>query len=123
VLESQHTGNPKLAALIGGLFTMPFVAANAIVGNRIEPFFSFIRPGPHTSAFEYVLLVAVLGCLPVGAFIAARPLFGRAADPKWGAYALNGLVAAVMIVLFVWLSVGLATEIYRCDVLNIPNCD
>lgn len=39
--------NHKTAALIGGLFMAPFVAANAMVGHRIEPFFSFIRPGPH----------------------------------------------------------------------------
>ena len=56
--------NHKTAALIGGLFVAPFVAANALVGHRVEPFFSFIRPGPQTSPFEYVLLGLVLGCLP-----------------------------------------------------------
>ena len=72
-------GTPTAAALKGGLFIVPFLAANAIVANRIEPFFSFIRPGPHTNSFEYVLLFGVIGCMPIGAFIAARPLFRRGA--------------------------------------------
>jgi hypothetical protein len=113
---------PGAAALIGGLFMVPFAAANAIVGNRIEPFFSFIRPGPHTSAFEYVLLAVVLACLPVGAFVAAQPMLKRGADGK-RVHLANAAVALVMLALFVILSFGLGSDIYRCDVLQIPNCD
>jgi hypothetical protein len=43
------TARPAFAAVAGSLFLLPFFAANAIVGNRIEPFFSLIRPGLHTS--------------------------------------------------------------------------
>src|SRR5688572_17371498 len=39
------TTNPKLAALVGLFFIAPLVVLNAIIGNRIEPFFSIIRPG------------------------------------------------------------------------------
>ena len=46
------TTNPRSAALVGLLFLAPFVLLNVIVGNRIEPFFSLIRPGLHTSPFE-----------------------------------------------------------------------
>ena len=113
---------PGATALIGGLFIVPFGAANAIVGNRIEPFFSFIRPGPHTSTFEYVLLAVVLACLPVGAFIAAQPMLKRGADGR-RVHLANAVVALVMLALFVILSVGLGSDIYRCDVLQIPNCD
>jgi hypothetical protein len=123
MLESRQTRSPLAAALAGGLLMLPFVAANAIVGSRIEPFFSFIRPGPHTSPFEYLLLFAVLGSLPVGAAIAARPLFERGADGKRRIYLLNVLLATFMLAAFVVLSVGLGAEIYRCDVLMIPNCD
>lgn len=113
---------PGVAALIGGLFTVPFAVANAIVGGRIEPFFSFIRPGPHTSAFEYGVLAAAVACLPLGAFIAARPMLKRASGRR-RVHLLNAVVALVMLALFVILSVGLGTDIYRCDVLQIPNCD
>jgi hypothetical protein len=123
MLESRRTGSPLAAALTGGLLMLPFAAANAIVGRRIEPFFSFIRSGPHSGAFEYLLLFVLLGCLPVGAAIAARPLFERGAGGKRRFYLLNALVAALMLAAFAALAVGLGAEIYRCDVLMIPNCD
>ena len=54
-LKDAARMNHKAAAVIGGLFLAPFIATNAIVAHRIEPFFSFIRPGLQTSPFEYVL--------------------------------------------------------------------
>ena len=121
--QSRQSRSPKAAALFGGLLLFPFVAANAIIGNRIEPFFSFIRPGVNTSPFEYGLLAVVLGCMPVGAFIAARPLFEKSAHPKGRIYLVNGGIAVFMLVVFVILAATLGNEIYRCDVLRIPNCD
>lgn len=115
--------HPKLAALTGGLLIVPFVVLNAIVGNRIEPFFSLIRPGIHTSALEYVLLAVVLLLMPVGSFVAMRPMLGKRADGKRRLHLLNGIVAAIMLSVFLLLATGLGVEIYRCDVLQIPNCD
>jgi hypothetical protein len=110
------------AALLGGLSVLPLVTANAIVAQRIEPFFSLIRPGPHTSAFELVLLVFVLACLPVGAYVAARPLLdARARRPS--AWLVNGTISAVLVVTFVVISTALGGDLYRCDVLQVPNCD
>lgn len=71
---------PGVAALLGALCVLPFVVANAIVANRIEPFFSFIRAGPHTSAVEVLVLAIVVARLPLGAFVAARPLLARSAS-------------------------------------------
>jgi hypothetical protein len=121
--QSRQSRNPKAAALFGGLLFLPFVAANAIIANRIEPFFSFIRPGLNTSPFEYGLLAVVLGLMPVGAFIAARPLFDKSTYPRGRDYLVNGGIAVLMLVVFVTLTVALGDEIYRCDVLRIPNCD
>jgi hypothetical protein len=84
--QGRHSRSPKAAALFGALLLLPFVAANAIVGYRLEPFSSFIRPGLNTSRFEYGLLAFVLGCMPVGAFIAARPLFDKRAHPTRRVY-------------------------------------
>jgi hypothetical protein len=36
---------------------------------------------------------------------------------------VNGVVAALLLAAFAMLSVGLGSDIYRCDVLQIPNCD
>ena len=117
---------PRAAALAGLLAALPLLAANAIVGGRIEPIFSLIRPGAHTTPTEYALLGAVLLLLPVGAFVSLRPLFGgRAERPSalGGPPAANWAVAAVLLVAFVAIAAALVTEIYRCDVLQIPNCD
>jgi hypothetical protein len=115
--------NPTRAALTGALLAVPFVAMNAIVANRIEPFFSFIRPGIHTSRFEYVALFSVVLLIPVGAFIAARPMLQRGVDGRRRFHAINAILAALLCMAFVAVVVGLGTDIYRCDVLGIPNCD
>ena len=67
----SQPAHPTNAALAGVALLLPFLAANAIVGNRIEPFFSLIRPGQHTSPQEYAVLFAVLFLIAVGAFVAA----------------------------------------------------
>ena len=121
--DAPRRRRPSTAALVGGLCVLPFLTANAIVANRIEPLFSFIRPGPHTSGFEYVLLAVVLAFIAVGAFIAGRPLFDRVAPPAPRILILNGALSALLLLVFVILSVAPGSEIYRCDVLGIPNCD
>jgi hypothetical protein len=115
--------NPNSAALFGLLFFAPFVLLNAIVGNRIEPFFSLIRPGIHTGPFEYPLLFIVLFLIPMGSFIAIRPVFQKGAERKRNFYLVNVLLAVLLLMVFVMLSIGLGSDIYRCDVLQIPNCD
>lgn len=115
--------NPKSAALVGFLFALPFLILNAIVGNKIEPFISLIRPDTHTSPFEYVLLAVVLFLLPTGAFIAVRPMFQKGVEGKRKFYLVNTIIAAILVTGFVALSIGLGSDIYRCDVLHIPNCD
>lgn len=122
MIEAGRGRNPNVAALTGGLSALPFLAINAVVAQRIEPFFSAIRPGPHTSALELVLLALVLACLPIGAYIAARPLF-EATARRPSAWLINGTLSAVLLVAFVVISTALGGDIYRCDVLGIPNCD
>ncbi len=117
------TRRPAFAAVTGSLFLLPFLAANAIVGNRIEPFFSLVRPGLHTSPREYVLLGVVLLLILVGAAVAARPMLGRDDDGNRRFYPVNAALAALLCLAFVVLSLGLGSDIYRCDVLGIPNCD
>lgn len=114
---------PTLAALTGSLFILPLVAANAIVGGKIEPFFSLIRPGTHTSAREYVLIVIVLVLLPAGAWLAAKPMLQKGVDGRRQFYPINAVLSAILFLIFVTVSVGLGSDIYRCDVLGIPNCD
>lgn len=117
------TTHPGAAAIIGLLFIVPLLFANAIVANRIEPFFSLIRPGPHTSPQEYVLLPVVLLLLPLGAFIIIRPMLQKGTDGKRKLYFVNAMLAVLLLLVFVVLAVALGSDIYRCDILKIPNCD
>jgi hypothetical protein len=117
------TTRPALAAATGSLFLVPFVAANAIVGSRIEPFFSIIRPGVHTGPREYVLLAVMLLLILVGAIVAARPMLRPTTSGERRFYPINAVVAALLCLAFLTVALGLGSEIYRCDVLGIPNCD
>lgn len=117
------TGKPGLAALGGLLCLAPFAVANAIVAKQVEPFFSWIRPGPHTSPQELVLLAIVLCLMPVGAYVAARPLWRRDANGRRRFLAVNAGTAALLVVVFGVLSIGLGSEIYRCEILRVPYCD
>ncbi|GAB4577628.1 MAG: hypothetical protein Fur0022_03590 [Anaerolineales bacterium] len=115
--------NPNSAALAGFLFALPFVVMNAMVGNQFEPFLSFIRPDTHTSSLEYRLLAVVLLLLPIGAFVAVRPMLQVTEKGKRKWYILNLSLAIVLFVGFVLITIGLGTDIYRCEILQIPKCD
>ena len=91
--------HPWLAALLGALLVIPFVALNAAVGHRLEPLVSVLRPGGHTGPVEYAVLAGVLVLLPIGAGVALLPLRGApdgrrrspAAELRPGGAARRGL--------------------------------
>jgi hypothetical protein len=55
--------------------------------------------------------------------IALRPVVHPGAAGQRRFLLLNGLLAALLVALFAALAVGLGSDIYTCDVLQIPNCD
>lgn len=115
--------HPRWSALTGSLFLLPFLILNAIVANRIEPIFALIRPGPHTSLQEYALLAVALMLLPMGAVVAAWPAWQRHTAGARRRLVVNAIVAVALLAIFFLLAMTLGSEIYRCDVLKIPNCD
>lgn len=117
--------NPNKSALIGILFFLPFLIMNAIVGSRIEPFYSFLRPegAVRTGIFEYALLAILFLLILFGAFVAARPMLQKGVDGKRKFYLLNFILAVILFAIFLALTIGVGSDIYRCDVLHIPNCD
>lgn len=121
--SGSRSVNPNAAALVGAALVLPFIGLNAIVSGRLEPFFSLIRPGIHTSPFEYVLLFGSVLLLPVGAFSTLRPVFQQGAAGQRRFYVLNGLLAGLLVMAFVALAATLGSEIYSCDILQVPNCD
>lgn len=117
------TAKPELAGMKGLLFVLPFAVLNAIVATRFEPFFSLIRPGPHTSGQEMVLLACTLLMMPFGAFVALRPVLRRGEDGRRRFVLFNTVAATLLLLNFAALAIGLGSEIYRCEILRIPNCD
>lgn len=121
------TTNARAAALIGFLLTLPFMLLNTIASNQIEPLATLFKintaggfwdhPIGHISASIALLL------LPCGAVIAMRPMFQKGAAGKRKFYWLNILLALLLLGLFVLIAGALLEEIYRCNVLQIPNCD
>lgn len=53
----------------------------------------------------------------------ARPVFAGVRPSPQRIYVLNGILAGVLLGAFLILSFALGGEIYRCEVLAIPNCD
>ena len=116
------SSRPWLAAVVALLFVVPFFVANLIVVYRVEPFFSLLRPGPHTGPFEYLVLAIVLLLVLAGAIVALAPL-RRGTDGKRRFPPLNIAIAVLLIAGFTVIAVTLGQEIYACDIAGIPNCD
>lgn len=119
--------NPKSAALIAFLFTLPFMVLNTIAGNQIEPFFTIFKVNTGGGFWDHpvghISLIVALLLFPIGAVISIRPMFQKGADGKRKFHLMNVLLAVIMVFLFVLISGALISEIYRCNVLQIPNCD
>jgi hypothetical protein len=119
---TNTAANSRNAAITALLLSLPFLLINAVVATRAEPVYGWLR-GLETLTFGnyglgFFLLVALLLLWPVGAFVAVRPLFR---ERRWRI--VNLALGAVLLVGFAYVGFALGEEIYRCDVLSIPNCD
>lgn len=111
---------PVLMTMLAVLCAVPLLVMNHIVVFRIDPVFSWIRPGAHTGPYEWVILWSLLGLLLVGAVIALLPLV-RARTNRWWLL-VNVLVAAVLVAGFVLLAVALGHDM-TCDAVLTKTCD
>lgn len=114
---------PRMAAWTGLLFALPFWLLNLVVVKRLEPVFSWIRPGPHTSAQEYWALAVVLLLMPAGALIAMLPSLALESNRQRRFYAVNCTIAVLLFIIFGVIATALGSEIYYCEYLQVPNCD
>jgi hypothetical protein len=130
-----HTGatmrsissNPKSAALASSVLILPLLILNSIAGNQLEPLYSIFKVNTGGGFWDHpighISLVIALLLLPVGAVIAMRPMLHTGADARRQFYLINGVLALLMLALFFLISGALLEEMYRCNVLQIPNCD
>lgn len=110
-------------ALLGFLLVIPFILLNTIVAKQLDPVFSLIRPGAHTSSQEFFLLFSSILLILIGAGIAASPLLKKTRTGALPFYPMNALVATFLLFMCVTLVSELGSEIYQCDILQIPHCD
>jgi hypothetical protein len=111
---------PLLAALLALLFAAPFLAMNLVVVFRVDPVFSWMRPGPDTGPYEWAILWVLLGLILVGAVVALLPLVRPCAN-RWKLVP-NVLVGAMMLTVFLLLSVGFGHDM-TCDAVVSKTCD
>ncbi len=109
-------------ALAGLAFVVPFLVLNTIVARPIQPLLALLRPDGHSTPLEYALLATVLLLLPAGAFVALTPATLRPATFPRPPLA-NAAIAALLLGGFALVSFALFEDIYRCELLAIPNCD
>lgn len=125
---TSPTTNPNRAALIGLLFFAPFFVLNLLVGQdnaAIDTFFRsvFSLPGIRTNPLGHLVFAVCVLLIPIGSVIALRPVFQRRAGGTRRVYVLNLLLGGLTLLFFIVLAGALISEVYRCDVLLIPNCD
>ncbi len=108
--------SPK-ALLIGILFALPFAIANIIAVTGVVPLYSWLTGlGP-----QIIFAVITLGF--VGGVVTLSPLFRKDASGGRRLFVLNAVIGIGLLVFFVVVGYALGEEIYRCDILQIPNCD
>ncbi|MCA0295510.1 MAG: hypothetical protein LCH96_09440 [Actinobacteria bacterium] len=119
------TPRARLMGVLGAACALPFVLLNLTVVFRIEPLFSAIRPGVHAGPLEYPLLILALLLLPVGAAVALAPVWHRAwrREGVRRAPVANVVIALLLVVSLAAIAVPLGSDIVRCDVLKVQNCD
>lgn len=110
------------APFAGFLFTLPFLITNIVVSLRVEPFYSFLDSFPMMRNSPLTPLLLLL-FFPVGAFVAIRPMLKKRTGEKTSMYIANITIASIIMIIFLVLFVAFGEELYRCDVLRIPNCD
>lgn len=114
-----------LAALVLALPMLGLVPSIAFDFYAVESFVKMLFAGTdgHPTPIGYAFLGMGLLALPLGLIVALRPVLFREGAGFRAVLILNLIVVALIITLMVPTWGELASEIYRCDVLRIPNCD
>lgn len=109
-------------ALIGFAFVLPFVLANFIVSLRIEPFYGFLGAFPAVRSSPIFPLLLLL-LFPAGAIVSLYPMLSKGKDGRREISILNGILSALLLAIFMFIFIPLAKDMYKCQILQIPNCD
>lgn len=103
---------------IGIALALPFFIANALVVMQASFFLSLIRPLGEVTRFEQHLVLALIALVGVGGAVSLVPILK---DRR--VYAVNALVGVVFVAFALHAGYGIGYDFYKCDILQIPNCD
>lgn len=111
------TLRPNTAIIVGLIFALPFAIANTIAVTGAAPMYSWlVGLGPY-------IIFAVLALGFIGGVVTLVPLFRKDVNGTRRFFVFNALVGIALILFFTVVGYALGEEIYRCDILKIPNCD
>lgn len=104
--------------LIGITLALPFFIANVLVLTQTKFFLAFIRPLGETTSFEQHLVLALIALVGVGGLVALLPILkdGRI-------YIVNAIIGVAFVAFALHAGYGIGYDFYKCDILQIPNCD
>lgn len=121
--------NPRAAAFIGLLLSLPLPSILLIATFDIEPLNSFLKSwfteanGPRNSAFAIVYLIGGLMLLPLAAIITLRPVVrGMRAGAGVSANPVNLLLGAAILIFITTITIIFIVDQYPCWI-GVPNCD
>lgn len=89
-----------------------------LVAMQATFFLSLLRPLGQTTSYEQMLVLALIALVGVGGVVALLPLL---TDKRL--YIVNIIVGVVFVAFAIFAGYGIGIDVYRCDILKIPNCD
>lgn len=118
----------RTSVLTAFLLSLPMAVLLVVMVFEITPveifFKSFLtNDGSKPNTFGLVYMIGSLIALPIGLVMSLLPMFKKDKKGKRHFYLVNAAIAALIIILMVPTWGGLLKDIYRCDILHIPNCD
>jgi hypothetical protein len=118
----------RLSAFIACLLLLPAGIMLASIVFHIEAVETFMKSfltedGETPSVLGRAYMLFALLALPVSLVLAVWPMLRKGANGQRSFYLANALVALIALILLVPIVFGIGEEVYRCDILKIPNCD
>jgi hypothetical protein len=115
-------------ALIAILLVLPAFILTVSISYHIEAVEVFVKSfltsdGAQPNLFGKMFMAGVLASMPVTLLVSLWPMFEKGPGGKRRFFAVNAVVAALILLLMYPTFGGLIKDFWNCDVLKIPNCD
>ena len=103
---------------IGLALAVPFLCANTLVALQAQLFLKILRPFGETTNYEHLLVLILIALVGVGGLVSLFPIV-----KERRVFIVNAIVGAAFLAFAFFAGYGLGYDFYKCDILQIPNCD